>query len=100
MSEAQNHLSSRKFKGESAYAAKSTARYFLMPMRFARLNRGREVLVNELGDHLVVPTGTIDRIARHQLDRDVDTDLYADLLAGHFIAESPVPPLIDVLSTR
>jgi His-Xaa-Ser system radical SAM maturase HxsB len=100
MPEAQTQLPSRKFKGDQAYAAPPAARYFLMPFRFARLNEEREVLVNEVGDHLVVPAGAIDRIVRHELDKNTNTELYADLIAGHFIAESPVPPLIDVLATR
>ncbi|OQP57106.1 His-Xaa-Ser system radical SAM maturase HxsB [Niastella vici] len=71
-----------------------------MPIRFHRLNDQKEVLVNEVGDHLVVPSGTFARLVQKELDKEGEADLYGDLVAGHFIAESPIPTLIDVLATR
>ena len=100
MLKSQMTIPSRKFKDASAFAAASTTCYYLLPMRFARLNGHREVLVNEVGDHLVVPTGTATRVVNRQLEREADRDLYEDLLAGHFISESRIPPLIDMLATR
>jgi len=90
----------RKFKDPAFYDGRQTQSYFLMPFRFHRLNDQKEVLVNEVGDHLVVPAGTFSKIVQKELDKTTDADLYGDLVAGHFITESQVPPLIDVLATR
>ncbi|MFL5745812.1 MAG: His-Xaa-Ser system radical SAM maturase HxsB [Niastella sp.] len=92
--------SNRKFKDAAFYDGRQTSGYFLMPLRFHRLNDQKEVLVNEVGDHLVVPAGTFSKIVQKELNKTKDADLYGDLVAGHFISESQVPPLIDVLATR
>ncbi|TSJ34920.1 His-Xaa-Ser system radical SAM maturase HxsB [Mucilaginibacter corticis] len=89
----------RKFK-DIGYYAEQQSNYFLLPFRFHRLNDDKEVLVNEVGDHLVVPLGTAGRIIQRQLSIEEDADLYGDLVAGFFIAEQEVPALIDVLATR
>ncbi|CAH0264236.1 MULTISPECIES: His-Xaa-Ser system radical SAM maturase HxsB [unclassified Pedobacter] len=89
----------RKFKDTDYFSVK-TETYFLMPFRFHRLNSQREVVVNEVGDHLVYPTGTVARIIGREIDKQLDSELYADLIAGMFISESPIPALIDVLATR
>lgn len=90
----------RKFKEQSFYDSRIVNQYFLLPFRFFRLNERKEILVNEVGDHLIVPTGTAERIVLRQVSKDLDEDLYADLIAGFFISEEQVPPLLDVLATR
>jgi His-Xaa-Ser system radical SAM maturase HxsB len=90
----------RKFKELDFYASKETDNYFLMPFRFHRLNEAKEVIVNEVGDHLVVPTGTTERIIKRKINRYTDAELYGDLIANFFISERIISPLIDVLATR
>ncbi|MFC0513542.1 His-Xaa-Ser system radical SAM maturase HxsB [Mucilaginibacter angelicae] len=90
----------RKFKELDYYRGQDSTEYFLMPFRFHRLNEEQEVIVSEVGDYLVVATGTVARIIGHQLDKNLEPDLYGDLIAGFFISEEAVPPLIDVLATR
>lgn len=90
----------RKFKELDFYGGPDSAAYYLMPFRFHRLNEEQEVIVNEVGDYLVVPTGTAARIIRNQLDKNLEPDLYGDLIAGFFISEEVISPLIDVLATR
>ena len=89
----------RKFKGAEQYDL-ATSSYFLMPFRFHRLNDEKEVLVNEVGVHLVLPNGTAQRIILKHVSKIADDVLYADLLSGCFISEERIPPLIDVLATR
>ncbi|MES2418553.1 MAG: His-Xaa-Ser system radical SAM maturase HxsB [Bacteroidota bacterium] len=89
----------RKFK-DPDYFSEQIKKYFLMPFRFHRINSDREVIVNEVGDHLVYPTGTVARIVRRDINKQNDSELYADLIAGMFISETPIPALIDVLATR
>lgn len=91
---------SRKFKDIGAFDAQTDGQYYLMPFRFHRLNAEREVLVNEVGDHLVAPAGTVSKIVNRRLCKDESPELYGDLVANFFIAETPVSPLIDVYATR
>jgi His-Xaa-Ser system radical SAM maturase HxsB len=88
----------RKFKEAESYASEEA--YLLLPFRFHVLTPHKEVLVSEVGDYLIVPRGTVARIVTRQIDREVDEELYGDLLAGFFIADTPELPLLDVMATR
>jgi His-Xaa-Ser system radical SAM maturase HxsB len=90
----------RKFRDASFYDAMATPEYFLMPFRFHRLNVAKEIIVNEVGDYLIVPSGTTERIIKRQVDKNNEPELYGDLIANFFISETVIPPLIDVLATR
>ncbi|MCK8495891.1 His-Xaa-Ser system radical SAM maturase HxsB [Spirosoma sp. RP8] len=89
----------RKFKERADYDQQQNA-YYLLPFRFHRLDETRDILVNEVGDYLVVSTGTVEKIVSRQITKKSHYDLYADLLSGFFISEQPIPPLIDILATR
>jgi His-Xaa-Ser system radical SAM maturase HxsB len=71
--------------------------YYLLPFRFDRLN-GNEILVNEIGDFLIVPDGTAKRIVDKEIT--INEELYKNLLSGFFICESPIPELIDIIAVR
>jgi His-Xaa-Ser system radical SAM maturase HxsB len=71
--------------------------YYLLPFYFRRLN-DKEILVNEVGDFLVVPEGTAQRIVYKQIEKG--EDLFSDLLANYFISLTPIPDLIDVYAVR
>ncbi|AUD05400.1 His-Xaa-Ser system radical SAM maturase HxsB [Spirosoma pollinicola] len=91
---------SRKFKEADVYDQQSGDQYFLLPFRFHRLNEDQEIIVNEVGDYLIIPTGTYEQIVRRRISKTTHHTLYADLLSGFFISEEPISPLIDVLATR
>lgn len=91
---------SRKFQAIDSYDKQENKNYFLLPFKFHRLNESKEVLVNEVGDYLICPTGTINKIVNKEIDKHTDTDLYGDLIANFFISEERIPPLIDILATR
>ena len=74
--------------------------YFLLPFRFQRIYDQKEVIVNEVGDFLILSTGTIDRIVHRKLNPIADRELYEDLISNFFISEEKVPPLMDILATR
>ena len=86
----------RKFRAREAYA--SEGGYHLLPFRFIALDDDREVLVSEVGDYVVCPTGTAARVAAHEVARQ--EPVFADLTARHIVSDTPVPALIDVLATR
>jgi len=93
-------VKNRKFKNPAFFNNLEDTAYSLLPFRFHRLNAQKEVLVNEVGDHLVVPAGTFSKIVKREISKENDSDLYGDLIAGHFITDNKIPPLIDVLATR
>jgi hypothetical protein len=77
--------------------APSPATFRLLPFRFTRLN-GKELLVNEAGEFLFVPSGTAQGLANEQLN--TNTELYQDLKAKHFVYDDSSSPLLDVLATK
>ena len=48
-------------------------KYKLLPFTFSRIS-SKEVLVNELGDMLAVPDGTVQAVIEHKID--TKSDLY------------------------
>jgi len=91
----------RKFNSFEKYnGALNESNYHLMPFRFHRLNKNKEIIVNEVGDFLIIPNGTFQKIVNRQISKISDQELYGDLIANFFISETPVHPLIDVLATR
>ena len=58
-------------------------KYTLLPFNFIRLS-GKEVLINELGDLLITPIGTTQKIVDHSID---DEELYKSLVANFFISD-------------
>ena len=71
-------------------------KYALLPFNFLRID-DKEVLINELGDLIVVPLGTAQMIVERTLDND---DLYKSLVANFFISENPLPKLMEVYASR
>lgn len=71
-------------------------KYALLPFNFTRLS-GKEVLINELGDMMITPIGTAQKIVDHTLD---DEELYKSLVANFFISEELLPSLLDVYASR
>src|SRR5580658_3629708 len=77
--------------------APAPQRFHLLPFRFTRMN-GKELLVNEAGEFLFAPTGTVQCITDERLD--TDSALYQDLKAKQFIYDDSSSPLLDILATK
>lgn len=89
----------RKFKNFEFYNLEEKE-YYLLPFKFHRLQSGKEVIVNEVGDFIVLEKGTVERIVKREINKELDSELYGDLIANFFISENKIHPLIDVLATR
>jgi His-Xaa-Ser system radical SAM maturase HxsB len=74
------------------------AGYSLLPFRFLRLDDTQEVIVNEAGEFVVAPRGTVQTLVRKELKRE--SDLYSTFKAKHFIADNSSSPLLDILATK
>lgn len=70
--------------------------YFLLPFDFTEIS-DKEVLVNELGDMIISPKGTVQKIVDRTLPKD---DLYKSLVANFFISEQMIPPLAEFYAER
>lgn len=70
--------------------------YYLLPFDFTEIS-GKEVLVNELGDMIISPKGTVQQIVDGTLMQD---DLYKSLVSKFFISEQMLPPLAEVYAAR
>lgn len=91
---------SRKFKDFSFYNQQESKDYFLLPFRFHRLNDSKEIIVNEVGDFLILPTGTVEQIVKKEINKIDNEELFGDLISNFFISEKQLPELIDVYATK
>lgn len=71
--------------------------FHLLPFRFTRLH-GKELLVNEAGEFLFVPPGTVHQLVDERLD--TNSELYEDLKAKQFVYDDSSSPLLDILATK
>lgn len=78
----------------------SIPEYKILPFKFDRLEKNNEILVNEVGDYIIVPNGTVEKIVNKRLDPNIDMDLYMNLVSNFFISPKTIDPLIDVIATR
>jgi His-Xaa-Ser system radical SAM maturase HxsB len=90
----------RKFKEKDFYNLNPIDKYYLLPFRFHRLTDEKEILVNEIGDFLVVPNGTTENIITRNFSKADNEELYGDLISNFFISEESVPQLQNVIATR
>src|SRR5690348_7220371 len=88
---------SRRFLPLEAYGPGETS-YNLLPFRFTRFAGDRELLVNEAGEYLFAPRGTVAEL----LERRVvfGSSLYASLKSKQFIYDSSSSPNLDLLATK
>ena len=88
---------SRTFLPIDAYRASNNG-YQLLPFRFTRFKRQQELLVNEAGEFLFVPEGTVRKI----VDREIElgSELYSSLKAKQFVYDSSSSPNLELLATK
>lgn len=89
----------RKFNDKSYYS-ETISQYFLLPFRFLKINESHEVLVNDIGDFVLVPIGTTKKIVNKVFLKSENIDLYYDLISNFIISESEKPELLPVIEAR
>lgn len=72
--------------------------YNLLPFNFINLDNGKELLVNLVGDSLVLPCGTVEAIINRNINKS--NPLYKELLSCFFISDSINISIIDLLANR
>lgn len=58
----------------------------------------KELLVNEAGEFLLAPTGTVQSLVENSIS--TESSLYLDLKAKHFLFDDASSPLLDVLAAK
>jgi His-Xaa-Ser system radical SAM maturase HxsB len=76
----------------------SQSGYRLLPFRFLRLDKGNELLVNEVGEFLIAPTGTAKALVSKELKRG--SDIYSTFKAKQFITDDSSSALLDLLAAK
>jgi hypothetical protein len=71
--------------------------YKLLPFYFTRILE-KEVLVNEIGDMLILPSGSVKDIIEKKLNES--NELYKTLHANFFISDEILHPLYEVYASR
>jgi His-Xaa-Ser system radical SAM maturase HxsB len=72
--------------------------YRLLPFRFTRIRNGQELLVNEAGEFLFAPVGTVRRLVARELNSE--STLYGSLKAKQFIYDDTSSSNLDLLATK
>jgi len=93
-----NEKKSRKFRSIDSFSSKG--QYYLLPFKFLRLENSNELIVNEVGDYLIFKSGTVEKIINREFNKNIDFDLYGDLISNFIISEEPISNLIDIIAYR
>jgi His-Xaa-Ser system radical SAM maturase HxsB len=76
----------------------SQSGYRLLPFRFLRLDAKNELLVNEVGEFVIAPSGTARVLIRKELKRG--SDIYSTFKAKQFLADDSSSALLDLLAAK
>jgi len=76
----------------------SAERYHFLPFQFLQFDDQRKVLVNEVGEHLFLTDQNFDAFVTRQLSNV--SNVYQDLKAKHFLADSGSRLPVELLATK
>lgn len=93
-----NTVAIRKFKESNFFDTGKS--YYLLPFKFISLNDQSDLIVNEVGDFLVLKKGIVKDIIRRKFSKNENQELYKDLVANFIISEKEIPDLIDNYAVR
>lgn len=89
----------RRFKELNDFDDLIDDKFYLLPFNFRRLDSGKELIVSMLGNYLIVPNGTVEKIVKKDYNA-IDENLYYDLLSNHIIHDSKNIKSLELLSNR
>jgi uncharacterized protein len=85
----------RSFRSSNAYRPAS---YNLLPFRFLRLPENRCLLTNLVGEYLIISSSDFGALMEKRLDPE--SNIFADLVGQHFIAECDSKAHVKLLATK
>jgi len=83
---------------EEAFYLPTESNYSLLPFRFIKLDDGRYVAVNEVGEWQVLTRDELQLLVNKRLPRDIP--LYYALKAAHFIEDTDSDVAVDLLTLK
>ena len=72
--------------------------YRLLPFQFMQFDRDRKIVVNEVGEYLLLDNGDFNQFVTHRLDQS--SDIYLDLKGKHFLYDSGATAPFELLATK
>ena len=72
--------------------------YILLPFNFMRIDEGRILAVNMVGEYISLPYDDFISLVNYSLGGS--TDIYGELKAKHFVTERLTDPAIDLLAIK
>jgi His-Xaa-Ser system radical SAM maturase HxsB len=87
----------RPFVSIQELAGSEPNTYRLLPFRFTRIDK-EELLVNEAGEFLFAPSGTVQRLLSRNIS--CSDELFKDLRAKQFVYDANSSPNLDLLATK
>ena len=84
--------------GKTSPITEKTADYFILPMTFKSFGDSSEIISNMVGDSIICPKGTANRIVTGQLE--TSESIYHDLAANFIIGQGDIDPYTDILALR
>jgi len=90
---------SRKFNDPTFYDHIGE-NYSLLPFRFLNINSATEIITNDIGDFVLAPRGTVNKIVHKTFSKENNRDLYYDLVSNFMISESQPPVLLPIIEAR
>jgi uncharacterized protein len=75
-----------------------TEPYTLLPFRFSPFPRNRMLVVNEVGEFIFLDRETFERLVSYNLDPS--SGIFLDLKGKHFVTDTALTPVIDLLATK
>jgi His-Xaa-Ser system radical SAM maturase HxsB len=87
----------RPFLSSAAYSP-TQMQYQLLPFRFTRIKNKQELLVNEAGEFLFAPLGTVRRLVGREIESG--SSLYSSLKAKQFLYDDSSSSNLDLLATK
>ncbi len=72
--------------------------YFLLPFKFKSIGDNQEILTNIVGDYIICPHGTAQRLTTGDIQQS--DDIYNDLLSKFIIGEGDISTYTEILTLR
>ncbi len=72
--------------------------YHMLPFQFMRMPQNDIILVNEAGEFIFLNTNEFERLNNYRINSN--SDLFLNLKSKHFVTDTELSPVVDLLATK
>lgn len=72
--------------------------YEILPLQFMRMPRGEVILVNSAGEFIFLNADAFEAFVSHKMN--CDSEIFLDLKGKHFVTDTELAPIVDLLATK